>query len=217
MKRSRLRVDPPVSIDRRQFLVAGAALAASGCFASFGATDALYQWNKGISDSKWLRWLLFLGLIILPVYGLFILGDVLIFNTIEFFGGNKVFGGSANLGNGRTLASSITEDPNVVRHEVYLDGKLERVVFVRRVGDNETQLLDQDKKLLYRARQNGDSEIELLDADGKVLKRVSREQALHITASIENGRSVCAAVHAEVGMPGVGGEFAAKVDTLATL
>ncbi|SRR5690606_38627671 len=61
----------------------------SSCLGSFSAFNNLKDWNRGATDSKFLDNLIFWGLNIVPVYGLFFLGDVLIFNVIEFWSGSN--------------------------------------------------------------------------------------------------------------------------------
>lgn len=177
--------DKPV---RREFLIALAALAGSGCFGKFAATNALYDWNVEVSDSKWLRWLVFLVLVILPVYGLFILADALVINTIEFFSGdNPVSGGHVKLPEGHTLASSRTNDPNVIRHEHRKDGKLVQVVYVRRVGERQMQILDAHGKLLARATLAEDGAIEVHDADGNLIRRADAREQEHLSTLLDAG------------------------------
>ena len=165
------------SCSRRAMLAGTLALAASGCWGKFGATNALYDWNKGVSDSKWLRWLVFLLFIILPVYGLFIIADALVLNTIEFFSGdNPVGGGHAELEDGHTLDSKRTSDPNVIRHEHRQHGKLVQVLYMRRVNDDELQLLDEHMRLLARARVLPNGEVELRDPNGKLLSTLDADK-----------------------------------------
>ncbi|MEA1786574.1 DUF3332 domain-containing protein [Arenibacter sp. GZD96] len=59
----------------------------SSCLGSFNAVSGLKAWNDDVSDSKFVNNALFWGLNIIPVYGLFVLGDALIFNVIEFWSG----------------------------------------------------------------------------------------------------------------------------------
>lgn len=59
-----------------------------GCYGPFNATRNLWHWNGTIGD-KWGQELVFLALNIIPVYGLFMLGDALIFNSIQFWGGDN--------------------------------------------------------------------------------------------------------------------------------
>ena len=173
---------------RREFLVALAALAGSGCFGKFAATNALYDWNKDVSDNKWLRWLVFLVLIILPVYGLFIIADALVINTIEFFtGNNPIGGGHAKLPEGHTLASTRTRDPNVIRHEHRKNGELVQVVYVRRVSDHELHLANEQGRLLARAKLAADGAIEIYDAEGKLVRRAGAREQERIGALVGAG------------------------------
>lgn len=70
-------------------LITSTSLMMSGCFGSFALTSKLHDWNGTVSNSKFVNELVFLGLCIIPVYELSVLGDALIFNSIEFWGGNN--------------------------------------------------------------------------------------------------------------------------------
>ena len=59
----------------------------TGWFGSFELTTKLHNWNTNVS-SKFVNELVFLGLCILPAYEFAVLGDLLIFNTIEFWDGS---------------------------------------------------------------------------------------------------------------------------------
>ena len=61
----------------------------SGCYGPFRLTTKLHQWNGNVSNKKFVNELVFLGLCILPAYELCCLGDALIFNSIEFWGGQN--------------------------------------------------------------------------------------------------------------------------------
>ena len=69
-------------------LLAGSILFTS-CIGSFSAFNGLRNWNQNVTDSKFGNEVIFLALWILPVYSLATLGDLLIFNTIEFWGGDN--------------------------------------------------------------------------------------------------------------------------------
>lgn len=64
-----------------------ATLLFSSCLGSFQAVNNLKDWNFGISDSKFVNNLVFWGFVIIPVYEVFLLGDAIIFNVIEFWSG----------------------------------------------------------------------------------------------------------------------------------
>lgn len=61
----------------------------TGCYGPFNATTSLHDWNGTEFENEWAQEGMFLVLNIIPVYGLWMLGDVLIFNSIEFWGGTN--------------------------------------------------------------------------------------------------------------------------------
>ncbi len=65
------------------------AFSSSSCFGSFGLTQKLYGWNDSVSSNKFVKTLLFYGLIITPAYSIAAFGDVVIFNLIEFWTGSN--------------------------------------------------------------------------------------------------------------------------------
>lgn len=66
-----------------------AAVLSTSCLGSFHAVSSLKQWNDGISDNKFVNNLLFWAMTIVPVYPIFVLGDVVVFNLIEFWSGSN--------------------------------------------------------------------------------------------------------------------------------
>src|SRR5690625_1601739 len=51
--------------------------------------NILNNYNESVTNEKFLNNLIFWGLNIVPVYPLFMLGDVIIFNVIEFWSGSN--------------------------------------------------------------------------------------------------------------------------------
>ena len=70
-------------------LIGGMAIAFSGCYGPFRLTNKLHAWNGQVSQKKFVNELVFLGMCIIPAYEICLLGDGLIFNSIEFWGGNN--------------------------------------------------------------------------------------------------------------------------------
>jgi hypothetical protein len=66
-----------------------ALMIGTSCVGSYRAFNSLASWNTRASDSKWLNELINLGLYIIPVYELFFIGDMLIFNSLEFWTGKN--------------------------------------------------------------------------------------------------------------------------------
>lgn len=61
----------------------------SSCLGSFTLFNSVSDWNQQITGSKFVNELIFIGLNIVPVYGVASLADVLIFNSIEFWSGEN--------------------------------------------------------------------------------------------------------------------------------
>lgn len=68
-------------------MIGVSSVAFTGCFGSFGLTTNCIVGISKCLKKKFVNELVFLGLCILPAYELACLGDVLIFNSIEFWGG----------------------------------------------------------------------------------------------------------------------------------
>lgn len=68
--------------------VLAAVLLVSGCYGPFNLTRRLYQWN-GQVGTKWEREFMFMLLAWAPVYGLTLVGDAVVFNSMEFWTGKN--------------------------------------------------------------------------------------------------------------------------------
>jgi hypothetical protein len=62
---------------------------ATGCLGPNKTFQNLRDWNTTATEDKWVNEGIFLGLNIIPVYGLCYLADVAVFNAIEFWNGEK--------------------------------------------------------------------------------------------------------------------------------
>lgn len=69
--------------------VATMSVALSGCYGPFRLTTKLHNWNGQVSQKKFVNELVFLGMCIIPAYEICLLGDGLIFNSIEWWGGRN--------------------------------------------------------------------------------------------------------------------------------
>lgn len=69
-------------------LAVGSSLCLSSCIGSFGLTNKLLTWNKGVSN-KFVNELVFVAFWVLPVYEVCALADLLVLNTIEFWSGDN--------------------------------------------------------------------------------------------------------------------------------
>jgi hypothetical protein len=65
-------------------------LGSTSCLGPDRAYGSIKNWNADISEQNWLNEVVFVGMWIIPVYEFALLGDVLIFNTIGYYGENPI-------------------------------------------------------------------------------------------------------------------------------
>jgi hypothetical protein len=65
------------------------SLLTASCLGPNNAFNSIHNWNARVTDSDALKEVLFLGMVIIPVYPITLLGDYLIFNTIDYWGGEN--------------------------------------------------------------------------------------------------------------------------------
>jgi hypothetical protein len=83
-----------------------ASVLLTGCTGPFALTKNLHKWQTNVSEDPWAEEVVFLGCAIFQVYSVCMLGDALIFNSIEFWGGeNPIQKASAPVGNEMCLRS----------------------------------------------------------------------------------------------------------------
>jgi len=66
-----------------------AGLLSSACLGSNNAFNNIQNWNRDMSDNKWVRQGVSFGFWIIPVYPICLLADILLFNSIEYWGGDN--------------------------------------------------------------------------------------------------------------------------------
>ncbi|MDG5799621.1 DUF3332 domain-containing protein [Marinilabiliaceae bacterium ANBcel2] len=60
----------------------------TSCIGSFQLTNNVYDWNKSIGN-KWANEVVFLAMLIVPVYSITLLVDGVVLNSIEFWSGSS--------------------------------------------------------------------------------------------------------------------------------
>jgi len=186
----------PARIGRRLVLTGASTLALSGCFGSFGASRWLWGWNDQMSGSKWVKWLVFFGLCIIPVYELFVIADTLVLNSVEFWTGSNPVKSAAD---GRTITRVATADPNTLRLEVRRAGRIEHVVYCQRRDDGSLQLSDASGRVLSIVQEQADGSLEVRGADQLVLARLDRSASERAYTLVEQGQPAHVVVDRELG------------------
>jgi hypothetical protein len=62
----------------------------SSCLGPDNAYGSIKNWNADLSGQDWVNEAVFIGLYIIPVYPIALLGDVLIFNTVQYWSGDNL-------------------------------------------------------------------------------------------------------------------------------
>lgn len=62
---------------------------ATGCLGPNNLHNTIRNWNAEVTEQDWINEGIFIGLTVFPVYGIAYLGDILIFNTIDYWSGKN--------------------------------------------------------------------------------------------------------------------------------
>lgn len=146
----------------------------TSCIGSFSAFNGLRDWNENVTDSKFGNEVIFLALWILPVYGLATLGDLVVFNAIEFWGGTNPI--AMNEGDSET--KTIVNKGN--SYEITATKNRFHVAIVD--GDRKGETTD----LVYVAN---DKSWNVEKEDGELVKLASLKKGL-LMAYLPNGEAV---------------------------
>lgn len=141
---------------RRLAALLAVAVLASACYGPFRVTRDLHSWNGTVTSNKFGQELIFLALNIIPVYGIVVIGDVLIFNTIDFWSGSS--------------PDRVHETPPDVDVTVVDAEGVQRVVtFTQR--DGCAAVVDAEGTVLATASTCPSGAIEARDAQGRLFAR----------------------------------------------
>lgn len=165
--------------------------ATTACYGPFNVTKSLHRWNGQIKGNdpvadKWMRELVFLGLVILPVYEFAALGDAIIFNSIEFWTGNNPVKAGSEGNEGRTRVAQVADTTIAVAFEG--DGNSASVSYSKegqiiRTGtilatDEGYQLTDEKGHLLYAAERAIHGGVNLVNENCQLVQHLSEDQLL---------------------------------------
>lgn len=209
---SELLLTAPRRLSRRSAALAAVALASTGCFGSFSASRKLWTWNKGVGD-KWVNWLVFVGLSIVPVYALFGIADVLVLNSLEFWTGENPVLAS---GDGRSVHRVALADPTLLRLEVrrarslteaersraganLAEPELESAVVLRRSHGAELEVLDLTGRTLSRVVAGADGGFELFSGEGRRLASLTAAAAERVGRGARQGSPILALLERALG------------------
>ncbi|MBM4337549.1 MAG: DUF3332 family protein [Deltaproteobacteria bacterium] len=143
-------------------------LTTTACFGTFPLARKVYRWNASVHSDKWIRWLVFLLINVIPVYAGAAILDMVFSNSVEFWTGRNPMAaapGSTKLvegPNGERALMTLRED-RAIDVRITAPGVPEqRFVLVHEV--DAIAAYDADGKLVARAGEGSDGEPTLLGA-----------------------------------------------------
>lgn len=175
----------------KRVIAAGVVVAflttSTACFGPFNLTKNVYHWNSGIKGSgevndKWMKELVFFGMIVVPVYMFSALLDAFIFNSIQFWTGENPVKATLLEQDGMTRVAHVgdttvkwatREDGALVTYE--RRGSIERRATIA-AAPSGYRLADEHGHMLAEAQYQPDGSIVLLDQDCQVVQQWSVEQ-----------------------------------------
>lgn len=164
----------------------GVMTMSTACYGPFNLTKNVYHWNSNIKGSgeineKWMKEIVFFGMLIIPAYMFSALLDTFIFNSMHFWTGESPIKAST-IGSEGTKVTTLgettirwtpSEGGATVTYE--RNGVVERRATIVSNGSGY-RLIDEDNKVLSEAGYATDGSVQLRDGSGRVVNRLSQEQ-----------------------------------------
>jgi uncharacterized protein YlzI (FlbEa/FlbD family) len=167
----------------------------TACYGPFNLTKNVYRWNSNVKGSgqvndKWMKELVFFGMLIVPAYMFSALLDTFIFNSMHFWTGESPIKESG-LGSDGAKVAMLGE--TTIRWTPSTDGATvtyERHGIVERrativASATGYRLVEENGNLLSEAEYAADGTVRLLNGECQIVKELSLEQL----RAIAEGRS----------------------------
>ena len=158
----------------------------TACYGPFNLTKNVYHWNSNVKGSgqindKWMKEIVFFGMLIIPVYMFSALLDTFIFNSMHFWTGESPIKAS-DIGSDGTKVTTLGEiiirwtpsdDGATVTYE--RGGVFERHATIV-ASATGYRLIDENGSLLSEAEYGTDGSVRLLNGDGRVVNQWNRKE-----------------------------------------
>lgn len=183
-------------------LVLGLAGPQTGCIGSFALTDKVFQWNRGLG-SIIVQEIVFLVMVIIPVYGFTVFADAIVLNLIEFITGSNPLAGADREPREIALAEGVTlslEERGGVVSATLTGATAEPVVRLYSVNGSGAVVRDQSGTLLFSAELDGTGGVVVSGADGSMFADYSPADvaAAHKAFLVGGGSALAVAARPEV-------------------
>lgn len=166
------------------------ALILSSCIGSFQLTTKVKNWNDNIGD-KWINEVVFLAFYILPVYEVCMFADAVVFNSVEFWTGERLV---ASAGERQMIKNSFDKNVEIktLRNGyMFSDGNSSMKVLYD--SANKTWKVETDGQSSDLIKFVDESNAQLFLANGEIMDVTLDEQGVemaraHITNTLSMGK-----------------------------
>ena len=169
----------------------------SACYGPFNLTKNVYHWNSNIKGSgevneKWMKEIVFFGMIVIPVYILSPLIDAFIFNPIQFWTGDNPLKATDAGSDGATrvvrlgaITMTMVESDRGTQVTYERNGILERRAMIE-TSTKGYRLIDDTGALLAEAEMGQDRSVMFLDRDCQVVGRWTGDQLMALVGKTQD-------------------------------
>ncbi len=158
----------------------------TACYGPFNLTKNVYHWNSNVKGSgqvndKWMKEIVFFGMLIVPAYMFSALLDTFIFNSMHFWTGESPIKAS-DVGNDGTKVTQVgdmtirwspSNDGATVTYERH--GVVQQRATIVSNADGY-RLVDENGTVLSEAGYDEDGSVQLRDSNGQLINHWSKEQ-----------------------------------------
>lgn len=164
----------------------------TACYGPFNLTKNVYHWNSNVKGSgqindKWMKEIVFFGMIIIPAYEFSALLDMFIFNSMHFWTGESPIKASGMEGDDTkvtTLGETAirwTSSENGASVIYEHDGVVNRHATIV-TSATGYRLVDENGNLLSEAEYGIDGSVRLLDGDCRLINQWNKKELTAIAA-----------------------------------
>jgi uncharacterized protein DUF3332 len=169
----------------------------SACYGPFNLTKNVYHWNSNIKGSgevneKWMKEIVFFGMIVIPVYILSPLIDAFIFNPIQFWTGDNPLKATDAGSDGATrvvrlggITMTMVESNRGTQVTYERNGIVERRAMIE-TSATGYRLIDETGALLAEAEEGQDKSVTFLDRDCQVVGRWTGDQLMALVGKTQD-------------------------------
>jgi hypothetical protein len=148
------------------------------CTGTFNLTKKVYEFQTKPAD-KWVDEVLFLAFAIIPVYGVAILADAVVFNSIDFWTGQNPIKFSANDGKGDVVARNGNDQITMKYDQASKDIEVTSVntgkSLILARTDHGVVAKDREGKVLFTSVEDAQGGVTVLDGNNRVVKHYSHD------------------------------------------